>query len=256
MPLATQLPRPNTPSILGKSTPRKSNSSPRIVLNTAKITNKAKNHQAPSSRARISCDWKIAPKLEPEGSAKNGKTDTQAFSRGVFSTSSTTASATRNGTTHNQSLCLGSPVVGSRGMLSRSLRLIVAQRRSPSSRRTMIMDRTNNQTKPSVSSTTRVTPDPRGSEPESGASRGKAIQPRTPIGTVASAQIPRIFAREYCSSCHSLDASCTVGSLSTPPVAPCPFVFISFLLPTAIGFRSLRGSGHPVIRISCRQLLS
>src|SRR5215204_1010893 len=198
-PLATQLQRPNTPSILGSNTPRKRNSSPRIVLNTALITNKAKNHQAPSSRCRISCDSKNAPKLKPSGSARNGKTDTQAFSNGVFSTSSTTATATRNGTTHNQSLARGWPVAGSRGALSRSLLLTVAQRKSPSSRRTMIMDRTNNQIKPSASSTTLVTPDPKGSDSKSGASSGKAIQPRMPIGAAASAQIPRIFAREYCS---------------------------------------------------------
>ena len=43
------------------------------------------------------------------------------------------ATATRNGTTHNQSLARGAPVAGSRGALSRSLRLTVAQRRSPSS---------------------------------------------------------------------------------------------------------------------------
>jgi hypothetical protein len=29
----------------------------------ALITNKAKNYQAPSSRPRISCDWKITSKL-------------------------------------------------------------------------------------------------------------------------------------------------------------------------------------------------
>src|SRR3712207_971462 len=63
----------------------------------------------------------------------------------------------------------------------------------------MIMERTNNQIKPSVSSTTLVTPDPKGSDSKSGATSGKTSQPRMPIGTAASAQIPRIFAREYCS---------------------------------------------------------
>jgi hypothetical protein len=58
-----QIQRPHTPSILGSNTPRKRNSSPRIVLNTAEITNRTKNHQAPSSRCRISCDPKIASKL-------------------------------------------------------------------------------------------------------------------------------------------------------------------------------------------------
>src|SRR5215207_1685144 len=150
-------------------------------------------------------------------SVKNGKTDTQTFSIGEFNTSSTTATATRNGTTHNHSLGRGSPVVGSRGVLSRSLRLTVAQRRSPSSRRTMIIDRTNSQIKPSVSSTNLATPDPRGSASKSGASSGKMIQPRTPIGAAASAQIPRILAREYCSLCLSLGGPCTVDSLSLGP---------------------------------------
>jgi hypothetical protein len=82
----------------------------------------------------------------------------------------------------------------------------------------MIKERTNSQTKPSVSSASLVTPAPRGSDPASGASSGKTIQLRTPIGTVASAQIPRIFAREYCSLRLSLETPCTVGALS--PVAP------------------------------------
>src|SRR5215207_9590409 len=81
----------------------------------------------------------------------------------------------------------------------------------------MIIDRTNNQIKPSVSSTNLVTPDPRGSASKSGASSGKMIQPRTPIGAAASAQIPRIFAREYCSLCLSLGGPCTVDSLSLGP---------------------------------------
>src|SRR5215204_2155421 len=59
---------------------------------------------------------------------------------GEVSTPSKTTTATRKGTTHNQSLARGTPVAGSRGVLSRSLLLIVAQRRSPSSLRTMIMD--------------------------------------------------------------------------------------------------------------------
>src|SRR3712207_5516940 len=63
----------------------------------------------------------------------------------------------------------------------------------------MIMERTNNQINPSVSSTTLVTPNARGSVSKSGASSGETIQPRMPIGTVASAQTPRILAREYCS---------------------------------------------------------
>jgi hypothetical protein len=63
----------------------------------------------------------------------------------------------------------------------------------------MIMDSTNNQTNPSVSSTILVTPDPRGSDPKSGATSGMTIQLRMPIGAAASAQIPRILAREYCS---------------------------------------------------------
>ena len=46
--------------------------------------------------------------------------------------------------------------------------MTVAQRRSPSSRRTMIRDRTNNQTNPSVSSTTRVTPDSERIRPDIG----------------------------------------------------------------------------------------
>ena len=63
----------------------------------------------------------------------------------------------------------------------------------------MIMERTNNQINPSVSSTILVTPDPRGSDPKSGATSGMTIQLRMPIGTTASAQMPRIFASEYCS---------------------------------------------------------
>jgi hypothetical protein len=42
-------------------------------------------------------------------------------------------------------------------------------------------------------------PNPKGSDPASGASSGKTIQPRMPIGAAASTQIPSIFAREYCS---------------------------------------------------------
>src|ERR687895_57089 len=161
--------------------------------------NKAKNQQAPTSPSRTSCDPKNASKLRPSGSARNGKTDTQAFSNGEASTISTTATPTRNGSTHNQSLARGTPVAGSRGMLSLSLLLTVTQRRSPSSRRTMIMDRTNNHTNPSVISTNNVTPNARGSESKSSASSGKTIQLRMPIGAAARAQIPRIFASEYCS---------------------------------------------------------
>jgi hypothetical protein len=57
----------------------------------------------------------------------------EASSSGVFSTSSKTTTATRKGTTHNHSLARGWPVAGSRGVLSLSLRLMVAQCRSPSS---------------------------------------------------------------------------------------------------------------------------
>jgi hypothetical protein len=70
----------------------------------------------------------------------------------------------------------------------------------------MIMERTNNQIKPRVSSNSLVTPAPNGSDPKSGATSGKTIHPRMPIGTAASAQIPRIFAREYCSLRKSPDA--------------------------------------------------
>jgi hypothetical protein len=136
-------------------------------------------------------------------------------------TTSTTTTATRKGTTHNHSLARGSPVAGSRGVLSRSLCLRVAQRRLPSSRRTMIMERTNNQTNPSVSSTTLVTPNSRGSDSKSGASSGKAIQPRMPIGIAASAQMPTILAREYCSLGLSLEVLCAMDSPSTPPGVLC-----------------------------------
>src|SRR5215217_3016967 len=196
---ATQLQRPNTPSILGSNTPLKRNSSPKIVLNIACTMNKAKNHQAPTSPFRTSCDPKNASKLRPSGSVRNGKTETQAFSNGVLSTSSFTATATMNGTTHKKSLARGWPVAGSRGTLSLSLRLTVAQCRSPSSLLTMIMESTNNHTNPSAISTNNVTPNARGSESKSSASSGKTIQLRMPIGAAASAQIPRIFAGEYCS---------------------------------------------------------
>jgi hypothetical protein len=105
--------------------------------------------------------------------------------------------ATRNGTTHHQSRARGSPVAGSRGAVSRSRRLTVAQRRSPSSRRTRSSDRTNSQNKPSVRSTSLVTPAPSGSVSKSGARRGKTSQPRTPIGSAARAHTPRILASEY-----------------------------------------------------------
>src|SRR5215211_9506306 len=82
-----------------------------------------------------------------------------------------------------------SPVLGSRGVLRRSLRLTVAQRRSPSSCRTMIMERTNNQIKPTVSSTIRVTPAARGSEPTSGDTAGNTTQLRIPIGMAANAAL-------------------------------------------------------------------
>src|SRR5918994_6764308 len=104
----------------------------------------------------------------------------------------------------------------------------------------MIMDRTNSQTRPSVSSTILVTPKPSGSDPESDASRGRAIQLRTPIGTVASAQIPRIFASEYCSLWSSPGGACTVDALSTPPGAtrPSALIFIDpcteFVLPSIV----------------------
>ena len=148
---------------------------------------------------------------------------------GEVSTPSKTTTATRKGTTHNQSLERGTPVAGSRGVLSLSLLLTVAHRRSPSSRRTMIMERANNQTNPSVSNTTLVTPNSRGSDPASGASSGNAIQLRMPIGTAASAQIPKIFAREYCSLSLSLNGPSTLGS-PTPPGAMCPSALIFVIL--------------------------
>jgi hypothetical protein len=83
------------------------------------------------------------------------------------------------------------------------------------------MESTNNQTNPSVSSTTLVTPNARGSDSKSGASSGKAIQPRMPIGRAASAQMPTILAREYCSVGLSLDVLCAMDSPSTPPGAVC-----------------------------------
>ena len=61
------------------------------------------------------------------------------------------------------------------------------------------MERTNNQIKPTVSSTIRVTPAPSGSEPTSGDTAGNTTQIRIPIGTAARAQMPRILASEYCS---------------------------------------------------------
>ena len=73
--------------------------------------------------------------------------------------------AMRNGITHSHNLRRVSPVLSSCEVLRRSLRLTVAQRRLPSSLRTMIMERANNQIKPTVSSTIRVTPAARGSEP-------------------------------------------------------------------------------------------
>jgi hypothetical protein len=61
------------------------------------------------------------------------------------------------------------------------------------------MERTNNHTKPSASSTILVTPNWSGFELKSGDTAGKMIQLRMPIGTAARAQMPRILAREYCS---------------------------------------------------------
>ena len=59
------------------------------------------------------------------------------------------------------------------------------------------MERANNQIKPIVISTTRVTPAPSGSDSKSGDTAGKMTQPRIPIGTAARAQMPRILPSEY-----------------------------------------------------------
>ena len=163
----------------------------------ANTKNSARNHQAPASRSRISGDSRIASKLYPGGSAKKGKTDTQRWSIVDASTTSNRAIPMRAGTTHSQSLRRCSPVFGSRGVSSRSLRLTVAQPRSPSSWRTMIMERTNSQIKPNASNTTLVTPEPSGSDRKSGATSGKTIQLKIAIGRVAAAQMPRILARLY-----------------------------------------------------------
>ena len=80
----------------------------------------------------------------------------------------------------------------------------------------MIMERTNNQINPSVSSTILVTPDPRGSDPKSGATSGMTIQLRMPIGTTASAQMPRIFASEYCSLRRTLPGTLCAYALIFP----------------------------------------
>ena len=45
-------------------------------IEIAFTTNRAKNHQAPTSRSRLSCDSKNAPRLYPGGSAKKGKSET------------------------------------------------------------------------------------------------------------------------------------------------------------------------------------
>ena len=103
----------------------------------------------------------------------------------------------RAGTSHNQSLFRGSRVFGSRGVLSRSLRLMVAHLRSPSYWRTMIMERRNNQIKPRVSKITLVTLEPSGSDSKSGANSGKMIQLKMAIGRLAAAQMPIIFTRLY-----------------------------------------------------------
>src|SRR5215211_5149385 len=115
-----------------------------------------------------------------------------------------------------ESLRRVSPVFGSRGVLSRNLRLTVAQRRSPSSRRTMIMERTNNQIKPVKSSTNRVTPAPSGSELKSGDTAGNMIQLRIPIGTAARAQMPRILPSEYCSPISDAAFARAVVSILPP----------------------------------------
>jgi len=61
----------------------------------------------------------------------------------------------------------------------------------------MIIERINNQIKPSVSNMILVTPDPSGSDSKLGATRGKTTQLKIAIGKVARTQIPRILTRLY-----------------------------------------------------------
>src|SRR5215208_3838525 len=111
------------------------------------------------------------------------------------------------------------------------------------------MESTNNQTKPSVSSTTLVTPNSRGSDSKSGATSGKAIQPRIPIGIAASAQMPSILAREYCSLGPSLEVLCAIDSPSTPPVEVCTCALRNYPNRTSVAQASLplAPQGHDAI---------
>src|SRR5215208_3461679 len=83
------------------------------------------------------------------------------------------------------------------------------------------------------------------------ASHGATTQARAAIGSAAAAQMPRIFAREYCSVCLSLNGLSSVGS-PTPPRAICPSELIFFDPPCRTGVRWSLTSSESYSRSSRR----
>ena len=152
------------------------------------------------------------PKAKLGGSARKGKRETHKGSSFGARTITDRKNIPTNGTTHSQSLAWGLPDLGLRGVLSRRRRRMVAQRKSPASRRTIIIDRTNCQIRPTVSAHILVVAAASGSKSADNA--GATTQPRIPIGTAARAQMPRILASEYCFPISAATSACALGSFS------------------------------------------
>ena len=102
----------------------------------------------------------------------------------------------RAGTSTSQSRPPTRPVVGLRGACSHRASFGTGQRNEPRSRWTS--SSTNCQIRPTVMSTRRARGKAKGPSSRS-ATKGATIQASAAIGSAAAAQMPKIFAREYCS---------------------------------------------------------
>src|SRR5215211_7191275 len=215
-PLATQSKRPNAPFIRGSSNPRNSNSSPRAVLNTNKATMTANQTQLPDMNATPASD---CIKTAESWLATGGITPRTGIAPSA-------AKSSTNGMRTSQSRPPTRPVLGLRGDCSHRASLRTDQRSEPRSRYTSTITSANCQIRPTVRPTRRARD--RGTGPSSwAATNGATTQASAPIGSAAAAQMPTIFAREYCSLSFSLGGPSTVDSPETPrAICPSALIFI------------------------------
>ncbi len=121
-PLANQSHRPKTAFILGSRTPRKSSSSPRMLLNSALKANNPSTAHAPANCSRPPGTARTLPSAKPAGSAHGGEQCCPELSESRVDEDAPHGDKNQERIAQSQRLPRGSPLRGSRGGLSRRRR--------------------------------------------------------------------------------------------------------------------------------------